>query len=405
MLTYPKIRREGTIYMIIYFINYDGVNCSVFHSQIYTYCDLLSRSNLKVTLINCETKLSSRDYIHKNNLKIISREKGKNFDFLIKKKLIKDIAKLIFDENQKSDKIIIHCRGIFGSYIGLEVKKQLKSQLDIKVVSDIRGAVLDEYLMRYKEKGFIFKFLLRLLIIRINNIQAVVCKSSDYIFCVSKKLEEYLKSRHKINCGVSVIPTCIEEDKNLFDPEARAKKRAEMKLENKFVVTYCGGGQNYQNPQGLVKAFININKRVEEAFFLILTRDKEVFEATLNKFNVQSSKYLIRNAPHSEVFKYLSAADCAILLRERNRVNRVACPTKFAEYINCNLPVLISADIGDLDEINHKYNICIYDDEIEVLRTKIDEINNNKENFRLAVDNYYSWKKRIKGIVSIYNEL
>jgi len=51
----------------------------------------------------------------------------------------------------------------------------------------------------------------------------------------------------------------------------------------------------------------------------------------------------------------------AILLRKSNTVNKVASPKKFSEYINCNLPVFISHNIGDIDEMNSKYNICIYD--------------------------------------------
>ena len=138
---------------------------------------------------------------------------------------------------------------------------------------------------------------------------------------------------------------------------------------------------------------------------MILTRDKEIFQAVLDKFNVQSSKYLIRRVPHNEVYRYLSAADCAMLLRESCIVNRVASPTKFAEYINCSLPVLINNDIGDIDEINNKHNICIYHEDVEVIRKKINEINSNKENFKLVVENYFDWRKQINKIISIYRKL
>jgi len=83
--------------MIIYYINYDGINCSVFDSQIYTYCHLLSKNSLKVRLINFDTNISSKEYINKmklysncNNLRVLSIQKNKKFDFLINKKLIKE---------------------------------------------------------------------------------------------------------------------------------------------------------------------------------------------------------------------------------------------------------------------------------------------------------------------------
>ncbi|HEY8892199.1 MAG TPA: glycosyltransferase [Clostridium sp.] len=314
------------------------------------------------------------------------------------------VINLIIEENQTNKKIIIHCRGLFGSFIGLKVRRKLKNNFNIKMISDFRGSVIDEYLMRYKHKNSLYKIMLKILILKINSIQSNVCKNADYILFVSKKLEEYLKSKYIINCGVSIIPTCIDANKSRFDQEQRRKIRNEMKLEDKFVVAYCGGGQSYQSPEDLINAFIMINQRVEEAFFLILTGDKETFATFLNVSNVDKAKYLIRYAPHNEVYKYLSAADCGILLRDSNNVNKVASPTKFAEYINCNLPVFISHNIGDIDEISAKYNLCIYEEDIDNIKIKIDEIKKNDGNFKILIGDYYEWKRNIKTIMSIYNK-
>ena len=398
--------------MIIYYINYDGINCSVFDSQIYTYCHLLNENSLKVRLINCDTNISSKEYIDKmklysncNTFKVISFPKNKKIDFLINKRLINKVINLINEENQTDEKIILHCRGLFGSLIGLKVRGVLKKKFNIKIISDFRGAVIDEYLLRHKNKGILYKILLKFLIIKINNIQSNVCKNSDYILCVTKKLEEYLKNRYIINCCVSIIPTCIDSNKSRFDSEIRTKIRNEMKIDNKFIVVYCGGGQSYQKPKELITAFIKISERIENAFFLILSKDEEIFKTALNKFNVDKSKYLIRSVPYNDVYKYLSAADLAILLRDSDNVNKVASPTKFAEYINCNLPVFISHNIGDIDEINARYNVCIYEEDIDDINIKIDEIKEKQEDFKLLVQDYYEWKKSINSIITIYNKL
>lgn len=398
--------------MIIYYLNYDGINCSVFDSQIYTYSYLLNKNKVRVRLINCDTNVGSKEYIDKmkpylncNNLKVISIQKNKKFDFLINNKLINEVINIIKVESIRHEKIIIHCRGIFGSLIGLKVRAKLEDDFNIKVVSDFRGAVIDEYLLRYKDKNIMYKIILKFLIIKINSIQSYVCKNSDHILCVSKKLEEYLKNRYFVNCSVSIIPTCIEADKNGFDLEQRIKIRSDLKLDKKFILTYCGGGQRYQNPEELITAFIMISEKIEEVLFLILTKDKEIFETFFNKFNVDKSRYLIKTVSHNDVYRYLSAADLAILLRDSNNVNKVASPTKFAEYINCNLPVFISHDIGDIDEISAKYNICIYEEDIDNIRTKINEIKKNQGNFKLLVNDYYEWEKSIKTILLIYNEI
>ena len=397
--------------MIIYYINYDGLNCSVFDSQIYTYCRLLNENDAKVRLINFDTNTSSKEYIDKmklylnyKNLKVTSLPKSKNLDSLINKGLIIRVINIIKNENSANEKIIIHCRGIFGSLIGLKARKKLKNLFNIKVISDFRGAVIDEYLMRYKHKNIMYKIILKFLIIKINKIQSYVCKNCDYILCVSKKLEEYLRNRYVINCSVSIIPTCIDADKTRFDLEIRKKLRKKLNVDDRFILAYCGGGQGYQKPEELVNAFINIKKRIGITFFLILTKDKEIFESSLNKLNVNKSEYLIRTTDYNDVYKYLSAADCGVLLRDSNNVNKVASPTKFAEYINCNLPVFISHDIGDIDEINSRYNVCIYEENINDISSKIDEIKKNQQ-FKFLVNDYYEWEKNIKIIMLVYNNL
>ena len=51
--------------------------------------------------------------------------------------------------------------------------------------------------------------------------------------------------------------------------------------------------------------------------------------------------------PHSEVFEVLAACDHGLLLREPTVTNRVAAPTKFAEYLAAGRDVLISPGLGD----------------------------------------------------------
>ncbi|MCB2295196.1 hypothetical protein LGK95_17060 [Clostridium algoriphilum] len=142
--------------------------------------------------------------------------------------------------------------------------------------------------MRHKDKGILYKILLKFLMIYINSIQSNVCKDSDYVFCVSKKLEEYLKSRYIINCSVSIIPTCIDVDKSRFDIDERSKIRDEFKIDKKFVVVYCGGAQSYQSPKELLIAFLKISKRIDEAFFLILTNilDRGSYHIEIGLFSI-----------------------------------------------------------------------------------------------------------------------
>jgi glycosyltransferase involved in cell wall biosynthesis len=61
--------------------------------------------------------------------------------------------------------------------------------------------------------------------------------------------------------------------------------------------------------------------------------------------------YSVISSLVEEVGKYLEASDLGLLLRENHVVNRVASPTKFAEYLLCGLPVVISPWVGDFSEL------------------------------------------------------
>jgi glycosyltransferase involved in cell wall biosynthesis len=55
----------------------------------------------------------------------------------------------------------------------------------------------------------------------------------------------------------------------------------------------------------------------------------------------------ILSLSHEEVLETLPLADVGFLLRGDLVVNRVASPTKFAEYCICGVPVLVTRYVGD----------------------------------------------------------
>ena len=57
------------------------------------------------------------------------------------------------------------------------------------------------------------------------------------------------------------------------------------------------------------------------------------------------------------MFKYLCAADAAIIFRNKGVTNEVASPVKFSEYVSCGLPVLTN-DSVDLITNYIKLNKC-----------------------------------------------
>ncbi|MBK8497415.1 MAG: glycosyltransferase [Flavobacteriales bacterium] len=80
---------------------------------------------------------------------------------------------------------------------------------------------------------------------------------------------------------------------------------------------------------------------------LFLSQEHAVIDRLKGRFPGQVQR---RWVPHQDVRALLQACDHGLLLREPRITNRVASPTKFAEYLSAGLPVLISEGVGDFSD-------------------------------------------------------
>lgn len=395
---------------MIFYLNYSGILSSVYESQIKTPIIKMANKGEKIILVNFQKKNELELYIYKKLKKELEEIGNVQSKVIIKKSIIekitykiycKEICELIKEKKISNDeKIILHCRTQVGAYIALIVKKQLKNE-NIKVISDFRGNLIAEY-KEYYNNGKFKKILLPILVKSIIKIDNYVVKKSDQIFCVSHNFKKFLIDNYgAISEKITIIPTCIDYKKQDFNNDITKK---ELGFLDEIIIVYCGGAQMWQMPDELVRTFIKIKDIFKNAKFLIISKDKDNFIYYLNKNKVNENDYKIVSCKHNEVYKYLSIADLAMLIRENNQVNSVASPTKFAEYISCNVPVVITKGIGDLDSIINK-DIAIYLEDInkENLEHLIEQ--KNKKSFRVVIENYFDWNKKIDEIRSIYSKV
>lgn len=384
--------------MITYYINFDGKECTVFESQITTLLNRISEKKVNVKLINFEKNIEYRGEDISNNFDTITLRKIKKGSFFEPFYLDIYTSQMVDIISKEEDEdIVLHCRGHFASYISVKVKEKLKYR-NIKVIADIRGMVVDEYTEIYKDKNSIYRLFFNLLSKRIRKIEKYISIEADYIYCVTNELKKYLIMNYNINNNkIDVIPTCIETKIN----NCSVKKIDEIK--GKFVVVYSGGAQVWQCPDKIMETFLKIKSKRKESFLLILSKNVREFEAFAKKHGIDKDDYKIISCKFNEVSGYLQQGDIALLLREDNRINNVASPTKFAEYMLNNLPVVLTKKIGDLDSYLTKYKVGIYIDEIEEFNIKLQTI--QLEHCRKIVEDIYVWDKYIDVIIDNYDHL
>ena len=81
----------------------------------------------------------------------------------------------------------------------------------------------------------------------------------------------------------------------------------------------------------------------------------------LSKVNVDHPNVITKYVKYEEVSGYMSAADVALIFREKNIVNKVASPVKFSEYLCSGLPVISNKNVDVIEQCieNTGYGLLI----------------------------------------------
>jgi glycosyltransferase involved in cell wall biosynthesis len=245
---------------------------------------------------------------------------------------------------------ILHCRNAWATRIALDARPVANGY---PVVYSCRGALEEEYL-NYWSKGRDGCKLSAMIAdaerLRVAEIRAA--RESDAVVCVSDRMKNHLCRKSGIEPSkVTVAPCCI--DMSEYD-RARVKRehiRAELGFGDKFVVTYCGSMAPWQMPERMAQVFRRITQLMVSAHFFAITTRPQALQSVFSENGVGPDEATFLRVPHTQVPAYLAAGDLGLLVREENIVNRVASPTKFAEYLAAGTPVAISEGIGDYSDL------------------------------------------------------
>lgn len=247
----------------------------------------------------------------------------------------------------------IHAHNLFAGFI-CTLLKQIRL-LRIPFVLDYHGVVPEEYREHYPSDtiGYgVRKFMERITI-----------KNADYIICVSNYFKQYLTSDfNKSKKSISVVPSCINDQAFFHNEKTRKTMRQRIGAGNNVVLVYSGNIGIWHAHDRLLEIYRRIASTYGHIFLLFLIpsrKDGVTLQKKLNDLNFRDHFYKILHLEHNEVGRYLMAADVAFLVRKDSLVNRVASPTKFAEYLASGLPVFASAHIGDIEWYVSRNNIGV----------------------------------------------
>jgi glycosyltransferase involved in cell wall biosynthesis len=147
-----------------------------------------------------------------------------------------------------------------------------------------------------------------------------------------------------------VIPCTLNSDfstMNITPDSENFARRQYGYSPDDIILAYSGSTAGWQSFQ-LVKPFLQHYLKKDPRYkALFLAKDEANIRELRKEFPDQVQQLW---AGHLEVPSVLAACDLGILIREQSVTNRVASPTKFAEYLAAGLPVAISENLGDYSE-------------------------------------------------------
>ncbi|MDY6838803.1 MAG: glycosyltransferase [Thermodesulfobacteriota bacterium] len=243
---------------------------------------------------------------------------------------------------------IIHARSLVPGIVALWAKVCSFNRL--KVIYDKRGVLIEEEILKGNwDEGSMKVRLLYL-------IEWLLLKYSDQIVTVSYAFKEHLLTTYEL-VGLKSKIHVVPNGTKLSEGE---KSTSEMKhLVSKVTCVYSGSAAPWQKIDDVLIIFSIAESIFRNISFKIFTYQKEIVLDKMSAHPKVWPKLEMSDLPPHEVRQELAKCSFGLLIRERNLINRVASPLKFAEYLAAGIPVLISEGIGDTEQVVRKYNIGV----------------------------------------------
>ena len=236
----------------------------------------------------------------------------------------------------------IICRGPFATWMALRMRER---GLTKKVCFDGRGA----YAAEWEEYRIIDD---DALIAQFRPLENEAVNASDFRIAVSQALVEHWRERYGYTDNAHVVIPCTLGKDHVAPlvPEGVLQELAtgiEPNERGNAQVVYSGSAAGWQSFD-LLSVVANELLRQPKVNLLFLSPDDANIRSLMDRHPGRVQRLWLKP---DEVRYQLDLCDAGILLREDTITNRVASPTKFAEYLSAGLPVLISEHLGDFSAL------------------------------------------------------
>ena len=247
------------------------------------------------------------------------------------------------------------CRGVFATLLAIRARGW---GLFSRVVYDGRGAIaaeLDEYYVTPDE--YVKK--------NIRDWERTAVLSADFRNAVSEQLVNYWRDEFGYREDAHVIIPCTIN--RVFEKIAAERSGTGDSAPAKRGLTYVYSGSvaGWQSLDRICAVLDGILRADVQARAVFYSKTCPPIEDLATRYPDRVERHWI---DHEELPERLAQADIGLLVRDSSVTNRVAAPTKFAEYLACGLRVIVSEHLGDYTEFvrRHRCGVVANDTSIDI---------------------------------------
>jgi len=223
----------------------------------------------------------------------------------------------------------IICRGPFATWMALRMRER---GLAKRVCFDGRGA----YAAEWEEYRIIDD---DTLIAQFRPLENEAVNASDFRIAVSQALVDHWRERYGYTGEAhALIPCTLGKDVEHAAPVFGDR------LDEAVRLVYSGstaGWQSFDLLKPLLTRLLDQQPKVQVLFLSKRDANNSALEAAY------PGRVAVKWLDHAQVAEALAGCDFGIMVREKTITNRVASPTKFAEYLSSGLRVITNAGLGD----------------------------------------------------------
>ena len=318
------------------YLTYNDQPSGVFSSQVNDVCNYLNKTldaHIKlVAIISLHNFSDNRKKIRKEvpgAIVLPALPKARYWQFSC---LVFALICLITGERY------IISRNVLATKIALFAKK---CGLAKKVCLDGRGAIAAEW----NEYDVVAHDEMKR---SIASWEKVAVNNADFRIAVSEELVKWWKEAYGYAASNHVVIPCTLQSSFQLEtcfPEKISSLRKDAGFSDEdIILVYSGSTSGWQSFSSLETILGNILAISKNYKLIFLSKSDESIEKMKLQYPGQVSNQWLS---HDKVQSLLNMCDYGVLYREQSITNKVAAPTKFAEYLSAGLPVLISEGIGD----------------------------------------------------------